>query len=484
VHNGFKVGMREIAPVLIALSLVACGGTSNTTANPSTPSTSPTGIQSPPPPPPPPSSTPSISGTPSTAAMVGQPYSFQPSASDTDSTRLTFTISRTPAWAQFDSSTGHLWGTPQAADLGVQAQIVISVSDGTHTKALPEFSLTVIQARKSDYGHYFSTQYTDSPAVAATLCEQVGVSGVVWHRTWSDVEPSEGVYDFSSYDKVLTTIAASRNPSCHLWLFIDFKSFSTSPVKNPCPTYLQAKYSALNSYGNGASTCFMWDPAVVSAYTAMLQAAAAHFDSNPQIEGVILQESALALDGAYSQDVADGGTYTAAAWRDALINIISQCANAFATSRCTPFLNFLRGGQSYLYDISAAITAIPNNQVCFSGPDLLPDSPSLYSSSSAVYQVLTRHTGCRSNSAQNNSYQVPGCALTCIFEFAVGGTFGGFLASAPLTSGLCVNSYIFWNDKTSMSSTGLTYKDALPVIAAHPYGPDWYDRCSGSSSPP
>jgi hypothetical protein len=122
-----------------------------------------------------------------------------------------------------------------------------------------------------------------------------------------------------------------------------------------------------------------------------------------------------------------------------LINIISQCANAFATSRCTPFLNFLRGGQSYLYDISAAITAIPNNQVCFSGPDLLPNSPSLYNNN-AVYQVLTRHTGCRSNSAQNNSYQVPGCALTCIFEFAVGGTFGGFSHSAPLTAGLCVNS--------------------------------------------
>jgi hypothetical protein len=35
-----------------------------------------------------------------------------------------------------------------------------------------------------------------------------------------------------------------------------------------------------------------------------------------------------------------------------------------------------------------------------------------------------------------------------------------------------------------MSSTGLNYKDALLVIAAHPYGPDWYDQCSGSNTPP
>ena len=76
--------------------------------------------------------------------------------------------------------------------------------------------------------------------------------------------------------------------------------------------------------------------------------------------------------------MANGGTYTSIAWRDALINIISQCAAEFATSRCVSFLNFLSGGQSYLYDISAAISAVPNNQVCFSGPDLLPNSPSLY----------------------------------------------------------------------------------------------------------
>jgi len=483
MHCRFRIRTREIAFLLVALSLVACGGTSNTTANSNTPSSPPTGNQ-PPPPPPPPDSTPAISGTPSTAAMVGRPYSFQPSAADADGDPLTFSISNAPAWTHFDSTTGRLWGTPQAADLGSQAQIVISVSDGTRTKALPQFALAVIQARKSNYGHYFATQYTDSPAVAATLCEQPGVSGVVWHRTWNDVEPSEGVYDFSSYDKVLATITASRNPNCHLWLFIEFKSFSTSPVKNPCPTYLQAKHSALNSYGNGASTCFMWEPAVVSAYGAMLKAAAAHFDSNPQVEGVILQESALGLDGTYSQDVANGGTYTATAWRDALISIISQCADAFATSRCMPFLNFLRGGQSYLYDISAAIMAIPDNQVCFSGPDVLPNRQSLYNSNDAVYQVLTRHSGCRSNSAQNDSYQVPGCSLSCIFEFAVSGTFGAFPASAPLTAGLCVNSYLFWNDKTSLSATGLNYKDALPVIAAHPYGPDWYDQCSGSSSPP
>jgi hypothetical protein len=265
---------------------------------------------------------------------------------------------------------------------------------------------------------------------------------------------------------------------------VEFKSFSNSPIKNPCPKYLQAQHSALNSLGNGASTCFMWEPAVTNAYVAMVRAAAARFDNNPRVEGLILEESSLSLNGSYSQDVADGGTYTPVAWRDALITIIDQCAAAFASSRCMAFLNFLRGGQSYLDDISAAISAVPNNQVCFSGPDILPNNSSLYDGKAQVYQVLSRHTGCRSNSAQNDSYQVPNCTLDCIFHFAVGGTFGSFPANAPLTGGLCVNSYIFWNDRVTKSATGLDWKNALPVIAAHPYGPDWLSRCVGSDGVP
>jgi hypothetical protein len=488
MDSRFTTGTRGILGLLLALTLIACNGASGTKDSTPAPVTqgAPPPVTRGPPPPVPPGQTaaPQITGTPPTTAVAGHPYSFQPQATDADHDPLSFAVSGKPGWASFDAATGRLWGTPQAADLGSHDQIVIRVSDGTHTQALPQYTLTVIQGIKSNYGHYFATQYADTPADAAMLCEQPGVSGVNWRQTWQQVEPTAGVYDFSSFDKVLAAIAASHNPGCQLWLFVEFKSFAASPIKNPCPTYLQAQHSALNTYGNGAATCFMWEPIVVSAYTSMMKAAAAHFDSNPRVEGLIIEESSLGLDGAYSQDVADGGTYTPVAWRDALIGIIDQCAAAFATSRCMPFLNFLRGGQSYLFDVSAAISAIPDNQVCFSGPDLLPNSPSLYDSPDKVYEVLTQHTGCRSNSAQNNSYQVPGCSMDCIFHFAVSGTLGTFPASAPLTGGLCVNSYIFWNDKTSKSATGLTYKDALPVITANPYGPDWLKQCVGTDGEP
>jgi hypothetical protein len=427
---------------------------------------------------------PVISGTPPTDVTVGQTYLFQPTASDAEKARLRFSISGKPSWATFSASTGKLSGAPQAAHVGLYANVKISVSDGRNLTSLPLFSITVHPLPKSHYGHYFATRYADTPADAAMLCEQAGVTGVVWRRTWGEVEPSPGTYDFSSFDGVLAAIAGSHHPDCQLWLFVEYKSFASSPIKNPCPAYLQAEYSAPNADGSGASTCFMWEPAVVDAYAAMMRAAAARYDANPRVEGLILQETALGFNGAYSQDVADGGTYTAEGWRDALVQLVSQCGSAFARSRCVSFLNFIRGGQQYLKNVAAAIAAVPNNRACVSGPDLLPDEPSLYSSESAAYEVIVRHPGCRSNSAQNASYGVEGCDMDCIFRFGVGGTFGDFPETAPRTGGLCINSYLFWSHRVFPSATGLDWTYALPVIAAYPYGSAWLDQCAGGGGSP
>ncbi len=227
----------------------------------------------------------------------------------------------------------------------------------------------------------------------------------------------------------------------------------------------------------------MWDEVVVAAFENMLTALAARYDDNPRVEGYIFQESALGFNSGYSQDPPEG-TYSAEAFRDALIHMVQHCTDVFETSRCIMFLNFIAEGQSYLHDVSDAIAAIPDNQACLGGPDLLPNNRTLFGSNNAAYEVLTRHDGCRSNSAQNDSYDVPGCGLDCIFDFAVSGTFGDFDDDHPYDSGVCVNSYLFWNHRVQSSSTGLDYSDAFPVIAAHPYGPGWLDRCAGGGGRP
>jgi hypothetical protein len=88
-------------------------------------------------------SAPTIAGSPSTSVAAGQPYSFQPSATDADGDVLTFSIQNRPSWATFSPTTGRLAGTPSASQAGVYGNIVITVSDGKATRSLTAFSITV-----------------------------------------------------------------------------------------------------------------------------------------------------------------------------------------------------------------------------------------------------------------------------------------------------------------------------------------------------
>lgn len=92
---------------------------------------------------------PSISGNPATSVRQGQAYSFVPTASDPDEDTLTFSITNKPVWASFDTATGALIGTPQAEDLGSSSGIVISVTDGEFSAALPAFTIEVLTANRA-----------------------------------------------------------------------------------------------------------------------------------------------------------------------------------------------------------------------------------------------------------------------------------------------------------------------------------------------
>jgi len=122
-----------LLPLVTAL-LVACGdGGDSSNGVAAAPATAPASAgQS--------NTAPTISGAPSNAATVGQPYSFTPGASDGDGDTLTFFVTNAPSWASFNSATGQLSGTPTAA--GTFSNIVIGVSDGQAGVALPAFSIT------------------------------------------------------------------------------------------------------------------------------------------------------------------------------------------------------------------------------------------------------------------------------------------------------------------------------------------------------
>jgi hypothetical protein len=86
---------------------------------------------------------PTINGNPTTTVTAGSAYSFTPTAADPEGHALTFSVRNQPSWANFHAATGQLAGTPNAANVGTFANIIISVSNGTSSAALPAFTITV-----------------------------------------------------------------------------------------------------------------------------------------------------------------------------------------------------------------------------------------------------------------------------------------------------------------------------------------------------
>ena len=93
--------------------------------------------------------TPQISGTPAPTAEVGQFYSFTPTVVASAGSSLTYAVANKPAWAQFSATTGTLSGTPSTGSVATDANIVVSVSNGAQSAALPAFNITVQPATPS-----------------------------------------------------------------------------------------------------------------------------------------------------------------------------------------------------------------------------------------------------------------------------------------------------------------------------------------------
>lgn len=87
---------------------------------------------------------PQISGDPEGVATAEQIYYFAPATVDPDGGNLRFAARGIPSWASFDPQNGAVSGIPDQSDIGSEAEILITVTDGIKTAALPEFVVRVV----------------------------------------------------------------------------------------------------------------------------------------------------------------------------------------------------------------------------------------------------------------------------------------------------------------------------------------------------
>jgi len=141
---------------------------------------------------------PQISGSPDTHVDEDTPYSFTPDAADIDQETMTFSINRLPSWANFDSDSGQLSGTPSNTDVGTFEGIVIMVTDGNASAFLLPFDLTVVNV-----GTDLSVQQTVdnlTPSVNDTVVFTIVVTN-------NDLNPASDVYVTSILPSGLTYVS-------------------------------------------------------------------------------------------------------------------------------------------------------------------------------------------------------------------------------------------------------------------------------------
>jgi hypothetical protein len=241
-----KLFIAVLFVTCVTLNLSGCDSDGNVTTTPAASSSSGTGSAT--------SSTAlSISGTPARTVAAGTAYNFHPASTAPTGSSLTFTIANKPAWAAFDKTTGSLSGTPASANVGVAAQIAISVSDGTNTAALAAFSITVAAA-SSTPSLAISGSPATSVAVGSPYSFRPTVTDAVGSVLTFAISNKPSWASFSTTTGALSGMAAAGNAGTNAKIEISVSDGKTSAA-------LTAFSIAVGSSASEAVTLYWTVPA-------------------------------------------------------------------------------------------------------------------------------------------------------------------------------------------------------------------------------
>jgi len=184
---------------------------------------------------------PFIGGSPGTWVKTGNSYSFTPAGYDADGDLLTYIIENKPSWADFDTGTGTLSGTPSDSDGGTYNNIIISVTDGEDTASLDFFSITVSTENSAPYigGSPFGSvtsgsSYSFTPA--GYDADGDALTYIIENKpSWADFDTGTGTLsgtpsdsDAGTYNNIIISATDGEDTSA-----LDFFSITVSTDNSP-----------------------------------------------------------------------------------------------------------------------------------------------------------------------------------------------------------------------------------------------------------
>jgi hypothetical protein len=166
----------------------------------------------------------------------------------------------------------------------------------------------------------------------------------VW-VTWGALETTQGNYDFSTLDAVLARLKTQYNKPKRLviglWLYgqhaIGGHDSSVLPLyiqqdKTYGASPVNGSYGWWGKNANGASTGLyapaLYNQPVMDRFIALMQALGKHFDGDPSVEGIYIQENATIAEAASGFPPVDP-KYSDNAWLTQLERVLSATTAAF-----------------------------------------------------------------------------------------------------------------------------------------------------------
>jgi hypothetical protein len=207
---------------------------------------------------------------------------------------------------------------------------------------------------------YLSQVYKELKATPA-------LRGIHVRFSWAELEKTQGVYNFSLIDKLLSQLSAMDK---RLIILFELRSFG--PPTNLVPDYIQTNtydggifyYDSVSANHQGGNIK-LWNPRIQGRLTALMRALGKRFNSNPYFEGIGLAETSLGqptvpLSSAQINDYYAG-----------ILNLQQQMRNHFPNTMTYQYTNYPRPIlESFIGDFSSMGTGL-------GGPDVFLEDPGL-----------------------------------------------------------------------------------------------------------
>ncbi|WP_018275935.1 putative Ig domain-containing protein [Teredinibacter turnerae] len=189
---------------------------------------------------------PTIVGSAPAAVDETSLFQFTPTASDPDGDPVTFAVGNKPSWAQFNTNTGVLSGTPGYQDAGQYAGITVTVSDGRGGSAVfGPFSVDVTNVNRaptiSGVAAPNGTEnlaYSFTPSVLDPDTDDVHTFSVSNKPAWASFNTATGMLsgtpqdgDEGTYSGIVISVDDGKGGSDALAPFaIQIANDNTAPV--------------------------------------------------------------------------------------------------------------------------------------------------------------------------------------------------------------------------------------------------------------